>query len=80
EALPYTYKAVFFILQNMHYLETGTFIGTKKELVSALYGKDRQVLETALAYGRGEEAEFEDAFELLFSWVKEALVRTSGGA
>ena len=77
EALPYTYKAVFFILQNLHYLEKGTFIGTKKELLKALSGKDKQVLETALAYGRGEEVGFDSAFNLLFAWMKEALIRTS---
>ena len=77
EALPYTYKAVFFILQNLHYLEKGTFIGTKKELLKALFGKDKQVLETALAYGRGEEVDFDSAFNLLFAWMKEALIRTS---
>ncbi|MBQ3168584.1 MAG: nucleotidyltransferase domain-containing protein [Clostridia bacterium] len=77
EALPYTYKAVFFILQNLHYLEKGTFIGTKKELLKALSGKDKQVFETALAYGRGEEVDFDSAFNLLFAWMKEALIRTS---
>ncbi len=77
EALPYTYKAVFFILQNLHYLEKGTFIGTKKELLKALSGKDKQVLETALAYGRGEKVDFDSAFNLLFAWMKEALIRTS---
>jgi len=77
EALPFTYKAVFFILQNMHYLKTGVFVGTKKELVNALDGKDRQVLETALAYGRGEKIPFEHAFELLFTWCGKALAETS---
>lgn len=73
EALPFTYKAVFFILQNMYYLKTGEFIGTKNALLSALSGKDKRVLETALAYGRGEEADFDSAFELLFSWCRETL-------
>lgn len=77
EALPFTYKAVFFILQNLHYLETGAFIGTKKALLDALNGKDKEVLETALAYGKGEDADFDKAFELLFAWCKEALIRTS---
>ncbi len=80
EALPFTYKAVFFILQNLHYLETGAFIGTKKALNGVLSGKDRQVLETALAYGRGEAVDFDSAFELLFTWCKDALIRTSAKA
>ncbi len=77
EALPYTYKAVFFILQNMHYLETGAFIGTKKELVQVLNGKDKSVLETALMYGRGEKTDFDYAFNLLFAWCKEALMHST---
>ena len=76
-ALPYTYKSVFFILQNMHFLETGKFIQTKKELLGALTGKDRQVLETALSYASGGQVDFDSQFELLFVWCKEALKKTT---
>ena len=75
--LPMSHKGVFFILQNLHYLESGEFIGTKKELLDALSGMDKEVLETALAYGRGENVDFDKAFELLFAWCKDALVRTA---
>lgn len=74
EALPFTYKGVFFILQNLHYLESGKFIATKKELLGALTGRDRQVLETAMAYARGERPDFHQAFSLLFSWCKETMI------
>lgn len=76
EALPFTYKAVFFILQNLYYLEKGEFIGTKMALLDALDGKDKEVLHTALSYARGENVDFDKAFELLFSWCKEVLKRT----
>jgi len=76
-ALPFTYKAVFFILQNMHYLESGSFIGTKKELLESLTGSDRLVLERAISLGNGEPFVFDEAFDLLFSWCGEALARTS---
>lgn len=75
EALPFTYKGVFFILQNLHYLENGKFIATKKELLGALTGRNRQVLETAMAYARGEQPDFDQAFSLLFSWCKETMIR-----
>jgi len=74
-ALPYTYKGVFFILQNLHYLESGSFIATKKELLEVLCGKDRLVLETSIALGRGEPYDFDQAFGLLLSWCGEALAR-----
>ena len=74
-ALPRTYKSAFFILQDMHWLESGNFMGTKRELLSVLEGKDRLVLETCISLGDGAEFDFDGAFELLFSWCKEALER-----
>lgn len=76
-ALPGTYKQVFFILQNLHFLETGSFIGTKKELLAVLSGQDRQVLEASVALGSGRSFAFEEAFALLYSWCREALIHTS---
>ncbi len=76
-ALPYAYKSVFFILQNLHYLESGSFVQTKKELLEVLDGRDRLVLDRAAALGRGEPFECAPAFELLFSWCGETLARMS---
>ena len=76
-ALPGTYKQVFFILQNLHYLETGNFVGTKQELLAALSGKDKLVLKTSVSLGSGRSFDFEEAFAQLYSWCQEALVRTS---
>ncbi|MBQ7460449.1 MAG: tyrosine-type recombinase/integrase, partial [Oscillospiraceae bacterium] len=42
-----TCKGVFFLIQNLHYLETGHFILTKKELKEAALAEDRRVLELA---------------------------------
>ena len=71
--LPRTYKSVFFILQNLHYLAQGRFIGTKSELLQVLCGKNRAVLERSMALSGGSEFDFEDNFELLFTWCQETL-------
>lgn len=71
--LPYTYRSVFFILQNLNYLDSGKFIGTKKELREVLSGKDRLVLDTAISLSDGTEFDFDEAFALLFTWCKEKL-------
>ena len=71
--LPITYKGVFFILQNLHCLRTGAFIGTKKELLEVLEGKDRAVLERAMAMKRGVAFDFEENYALLFSWCRDTL-------
>ena len=76
-ALPGTYKQVFFILQNLHFLETGSFIGTKKELLAVLSEKDKLVLEISISLGSGIPFDFEEAFALLYTWCQEALIRAS---
>jgi len=72
--LPFTYRSVFFILQNLYYLSSGKFVGTKKELREALSGKDRLVLDTAIFLSSGTEFDFDEAFDLLFTWCKETMI------
>ena len=68
--LPGTYKGGFFILQNLYYLESGTFVSTKQELLSRLSGKNREVLERAMDYGN---CNFEESFSLLLSWCQQTM-------
>ena len=72
--LPFTYRSVFFILQNLYYLNSGKFVDTKKELREVLSGKDRLVLETAIYLSNGTEFDFDEAFALLFTWCKETIL------
>lgn len=73
ECLPFTYKGVFFILQNLHCLRTGKFIGTKAELLAVLTGKDREILIRAMAMKNGEAFDFADSYALLYAWCQETL-------
>ena len=73
EALPGTYKAVFFILQNLYYLWHGKYIATKAELLVLLDANDRAVLHRALELGSGITHDFADSFQLLFTWCQESL-------
>lgn len=73
--LPYTYRSVFFILQNLYYLDSGKFIATKRELQEALSGKDRLILDIAISLANGIEFDFDEVFALLFSWCKETLAK-----
>lgn len=79
-AFPAACKQVFFILQDLHYLDSGVFPGTKAALLSALSGRDRAVLETALACSRGDPFDFESAFPLLLNWCREVLIRAADKA
>lgn len=73
EALPGTYKAVFFILQNAHYLRSGHFAATKMELLPLLEGNDRAVLERCIGYAQGKKFDFAASFRLLFCWCQETI-------
>ena len=59
-------------MQNLHYLESGRFILTKKELKEAVSAEDRQVLELAEL---PDGVDFDEAFSVLFAWCQRAFVR-----
>ncbi len=73
EALPFTYKSVFFILQNLHCLRTGNFVGTKAALLEVLEGKDREVLARSIAMKQGEVFGFGESYALIFAWCRDTL-------
>lgn len=73
--LPMTYKNVFFILQNIYYLKTGTFCLTKKELLRMLDESDKEIMDIYLQINSSESYNFEQAFEKLFLWCQKALTK-----
>ena len=73
EVLPFTYKSVFFILQNLYYLKHKIFISTKKHLLEVLDGQDRAVLKRSLAIQQEKPYDFDESFELLFAWCQSTL-------
>ena len=59
-------------MQNLHYLESGRFVLTKKELKEAVSEEDRRVLElTELPDG----FDFDQAFSVLFAWCQSVFAR-----
>lgn len=73
--LPGTYKSLFFILQNLTFVEQGVFYMTKAELNDHLKGQDREVFAMLLRFQNGQEVDLDEAFFLLFSWCQNALMR-----
>ncbi len=67
-----TCKGVFFLMQNLHYLESGHFILTKKELKEAVSAEDRRVLELAEL---PDGFDFDQAFSVLFAWCQSVFQR-----
>ncbi len=67
-----TCKGVFFLMQNLHYLETSHFILTKQELREAVSSEDRRVMELAEL---PDGFDFDQAFSVLFAWCQSAFLR-----
>ena len=72
--LPLTYKSVFFIIQNMYYIDSGIFIDKKRELIKHLKNKDKEVVEMAIMLKDNKEYDFNYAFDLLFTWCQNAII------
>ena len=71
--LPGSYKSVFFILQNLYYLERGAYIQSKAELLPLLSGQNHAVLARAIELTNGDAYDFPESFSLLFTWCQDTL-------
>ena len=67
-----TCKGVFFLIQNLHFLESGCFILRKTDLKEAVREEDRIVLEMA---DLPDGYDFDQAFTSLFAWCQRAFSR-----
>ena len=67
-----TCKFFFFLIQNLHYLETCNFILKKADLKNAVSEADRRVLEFAAL---PDSFDFDAALEELFVWCQNAFKR-----
>ncbi len=63
------FKSAFFILQFTHYLESGDFIQSKRELADALSGDERVIMSRALS----GETDLARDFALLQGWCQRKL-------
>lgn len=65
-------KALFFLIQNLYYLESGVFVASKRELKNLVSGEDRVMLQLSEL---PEEYDFDEAFRCVFQWCQNALQR-----
>ena len=67
-----TCKGLFFLIQNMHFLESGVFVRTRRELKERVCLADREVLELAEL---PDGFDFDRAFSTAFAWCQSAFAR-----
>ena len=67
-----TCKSAFYLIRNLHFLESGCFIPRKTDLKEAAEEEDRIILELA---DLPDGYDFERAFSSLFTWCQRAFAR-----
>ena len=67
-----TCKGIFFLVQNLYYLESGCFVLTKRELKKQISKEDREILELAELQ---DEFDFENVQLQLFTWCQSVFAR-----
>lgn len=78
QALPASYQSVFYILQNLYFLQNGQWIPSKQELVKALSAPDATILQRAITLRRSPDCcNFDQDFPLLFDWCQHILQTAS---
>ena len=68
-----TCKYLFFLIQNMYYLEHGDFVITKRELKELVCEEDRDMLGMSEL---PDNFDFDSAFSRVFKWCHNAFKRT----
>ena len=67
-----TCKGIFFLVQNLYYLESGCFVLTKRELKEQVSKEDREILELA---DLPDDYVFENAVLQLLTWCQSVFAR-----
>ncbi len=65
-------KGLFYLIQNLHFLESGEFVTTKSELKGMVSEDNRRALSLAEL---PDDYDFDAAFSFLFGWCQEAFHR-----
>jgi len=65
-------KQLFFLIQNMHYLESGEFIVRREDLKARVTEEDRSMLKMAEL---PDSYDFDGAFSAVFRWCQDAFIR-----
>ncbi len=69
-----TCKSVFYLIQNLHFLESGSFAVTKQDLKEQISQEDRVILEIAEL---PEAYDYDTVFPLIFRWCQSTFIRVA---
>lgn len=67
-----SYKQLYFVIQNLHYLESGNFLLKKSDLKAAVSVEDREML---CIPELPDDYDFEKTYVAVVAWCQKAFVR-----
>ncbi len=73
EILKGLYKSASFVVQAIHFAETGTYICQQKELLEVVSADQKPIVETFMALKNGGKVDFQVMSEDLFAWCKKQI-------
>ena len=73
EILRGLYKSASFTVQAAAFLQSGKYISGQSELLGAVSGNDRKIIQTFLNLKNGEACDFDKMSEALFAWAKDKI-------
>ena len=76
EILRGLYKSASFVVQAIAFRETGTYIRHQKELLGAVSGEERAIVETFLHLKNGGTVSFGEMSDTLLAWTQKWIEKT----
>ena len=75
EILKALYKSASFIIQALHYRETGTYIAKQQDLSRLLPPEEKAITDTFIALKNGTPVCFQPMSDVLFNWCQTHLLK-----
>ena len=67
------YKSASFVVQAVHYKQTGKYVRRQKDLLGAVSSDEKEIISTFLNMKNGETVDFDRMSERLFLWSKKQI-------
>ena len=76
EILKALYKSASFVVQAIHFRQTGTYVTHQKDLLEAVSPDEQVIVETFLRLKNGGFVDFQAMSETLFLWSQKWIEKT----
>ena len=71
EILKGLYKSASFVVQAIHFKQTGKYVSYLTDLKQVVFDKEKEIIQTFMKLKKGGNVNFDEMSQLLFSWSRE---------